>query len=103
MPASVQETLPEALAGRLTDEQRQAVLEAPRGQRVATVAGALGLTEPDALLLVAAAAKLPLASDIRPATGSLTLLPARLVHDFQIVPILGPGEAAAEPGEEAPA
>ena len=56
MPAL--ESLPAALAGRLTDEQRQAVLEAPRGQRMAAVAAALGLGEPDALALVAGAAGL---------------------------------------------
>src|SRR5512146_2350975 len=103
MPAPVQESLPETLIGRLTEEQRQAVLEAPRGQRVATVASALGLTEPDALAVVASAAGLPVAHDIRPAVASLGLLPARLVHDFQIVPVLGPGETAGEPGEETPA
>jgi general secretion pathway protein E len=105
MPASVQESLPEALAGRLSPEQQQAVLEAPRGQRVATVAAALGLTEPDALALVAGACGLDIATDIRPARAFLSLLPARLVHDYQVVPIVGPGETAgaAEDADAAPA
>ena len=93
MNALTQEILPAALAGRLTDEQKQAVLEAPRGQRVATVAAALGLTEPDALALVAGATGLDIASDIRPDRAALSLMPARLVHDYQVVPILGPGRA----------
>jgi len=103
MSAPVQEMLSEALAGRLTEEQRQAVLEAPRGQRVATVAAALGLSELDALALVAGAAGLDIASDIRPAPAFLSLLPARLVHDFQVVPILGPGEKVDDATGDAPA
>ncbi|HTT57519.1 MAG TPA: GspE/PulE family protein [Opitutaceae bacterium] len=100
MPAPVQEVLPEALAGRLTAEQQQAVLEAPRGQRVATVAAALSLTEPDALALVAGACGLDIATDIRPARPFLGLLPARLVHDYQVVPITGPGAAVDEEDAE---
>jgi len=97
-----QDLLPPALAGRLTEEQRQSVLEAPRGQRVATVAGALGMTEPDALALVATAAGLDIATEIRPDRASLSLMPARLVHDYQVVPIAPPGEAVAEDAEAAP-
>ena len=96
MNVSIQEKLPAALAGRLNDEQRQAVLEAPRGQRVATVAAALGLTEPDALALVATSAGLDLINDIRPDAPSLSLLPARLVHDYQLVPVLPRGAAVDE-------
>jgi general secretion pathway protein E len=103
MNALTQETLPAALAGRLSEEQRQAVLEARRGQRVATIAAALSLTEPDALMLVAGAAELGIASDIRPDRASLNLLPGRLVHDYQVVPILGPGEAVDEETADRPA
>jgi len=91
MNALIQETLPAALAGRLTDEQRQTVLEAPRGQRVAALAAALGLTEPAAFALVAEATGLDIASDIRPDRTALSLMPARLVHDYQVVPIVEPG------------
>src|SRR5208283_4254653 len=91
MNALIQESLPSPLAEQLTDEQRQAVLEAPRGQRVAAVVGALALSEADVLALVAGAAGLEIATDIRPDRASLNLLPARLVHDFQIVPIAAPG------------
>jgi type II secretory ATPase GspE/PulE/Tfp pilus assembly ATPase PilB-like protein len=95
MNALSQEILPATLAGRLTDEQKQAVLEAARSQRVAAVAAALGLTEPDALALVAQTMGLDIASDIRPDRAALGLMPARLVHDYQVVPILEPGTGPA--------
>ena len=103
MNALTQEALPAALAERLTVEQRQTVLEAPRGQRVAAVGTALGLTEADSLALVAGATGLDIARDIQPDRSSLSLLPARLVHDFQIVPIAGPGAPAAEDPAASPA
>ena len=49
MNALTQDALPAALAARLTEEQRQAVLEAPRAQRLAVIAAAFGLPEPDML------------------------------------------------------
>jgi type II secretory ATPase GspE/PulE/Tfp pilus assembly ATPase PilB-like protein len=97
MNVLIQDSLPAALAERLTDEQRQAVTEAARGQRVATLAAALGQGEGDVLELIARATGLEIAIDIKPDHASLSLLPARLVHDYQIVPIAEPG--AAEPGE----
>jgi general secretion pathway protein E len=100
MNALTQEILPTALAERLTEEQRQAVLEAPRGQRVAAVATALALGEADVLALVSGAAGLEIATDIKPDRASLTLLPGRLVHDYQIVPIAAPG--AVEPEGSTP-
>ena len=103
MNALTQEALPAALGERLTDEQRQAVLEAPRGQRVTAIATALGLVEADALALLAAATGLDIARDIRPDRSSLSLLPARLVHDYQVVPIAGPEEPAPEEPAEHPA
>jgi type II secretory ATPase GspE/PulE/Tfp pilus assembly ATPase PilB-like protein len=96
MNALIQESLPAALAERLTDEQRQAVMEAPRGQRVAAAAAALGQSEADVLALLARVAGLEIASDIKPDRASLSLLPARLVHDYQIVPVAAPGAAGPE-------
>jgi type II secretory ATPase GspE/PulE/Tfp pilus assembly ATPase PilB-like protein len=87
MNGLIQESLPSALAKLLTDEQRQTVLETPRDQRIAAVAAALALSEADTLSLVAGAAELEIATDIRPDRASLGILPARLVHDYQIVPI----------------
>ena len=45
MPALVEDSLPASLAARLNDQQRQALGELPRGARLASLAGSLGLTE----------------------------------------------------------
>ena len=87
MPALTTENLPSPLAARLDDAQRQAVLEVPRGQRVKALAAALQLSEPDALTTLAQDAQLDLASDLEADATAIGLFPARLVHDFQIVPI----------------
>jgi general secretion pathway protein E len=87
MPATLQDTLPESLTSRLTDEQRQTVLEAPRGLRLASLAAALSIDENAALLMVATAAGLDIATNLETDPGARGLLPARLVHDFQIIPI----------------
>jgi len=100
MPATLQDTLPESVAARLTDEQRQAVLEAPRGLRLAALVAALGIDENAALTMVAAAAGLDIATNLETDPGARGLLPARLVHDFQIIPIRfgagGPEDAETE-------
>ena len=100
MNALIQESLPSALAERLTEEQRQSVLEASRGQRMAAVAAALALNEANVLTLVAGAVGLEIATDIRPDRASLNLLPARLVHDYQIVPIAAPSATGPAGGED---
>lgn len=81
------DSLPSAIAGRLTDEQRQTVLEAPRRQRVAALAAALQQPEPTVLAALAVAVGLDVASDLRADESSLRLLPARLVHEYQVLPI----------------
>jgi general secretion pathway protein E len=85
---STLDTLPETLASRLDDEQRQAILEAARGQRLKALAAALKLTEPEALTALAVASGLDTASNLEADSAALSLLPARLVHDYQLVPIL---------------
>ena len=91
MPALLQDSLPEALASRLTDEQRQTVLEAPRGMRLAALVNALSIDENTALSMVAEAAGLDIATNLETDPGARGLLPARLVHDFQLIPIrVGP-------------
>ena len=82
-----QETLPAAIAGALTDEQRQSVLEASREKRLETLAAALGRPEAEVLQHVAAAAGLDVASNLETDPEARGLLPARLVHEFQIIPI----------------
>jgi len=98
MPVLVQEILPAPIAARLTDEQRQSVLEAPRGERMTALAAALGATDDAALTEVAAAARLDVALNLETDPGARGLLPARLVHDYQIIPIRfgPPREGAAE-------
>ncbi len=79
--------LPAVLTDGLDDEQQLAVLEAPRHARIATLAAARGETEAATLEKVAAAAGLDVASDLRADAHSLRLLPARLVHEYQVLPI----------------
>ena len=94
-PASA--TLPTVLAARLDDAQRQALLEAPREKRLAVLAAALALTEPEALTALATAAGFDTASNLEPDPAARGLLPPRLVHDYQIIPIRfgEPAEAGA--------
>jgi type II secretory ATPase GspE/PulE/Tfp pilus assembly ATPase PilB-like protein len=87
MTALAPDPLPASLVARLTEEQLQAVREAARGQRLAALAGALALPEPEALTALAAAAGLDIASNLETDPDARGLLPARLVHDYQIIPI----------------
>src|SRR5262245_21758692 len=82
-----QETLPASLAGLLTDEQRQTIAEAPREKRLETLAVTLARPEPEVLAKLAAAANLDVASNLETDPDARGLLPARLVHEFQIIPI----------------
>ena len=101
MIALASDSFPAVLAARLTEEQLQSVREAARGQRLAALAAALTLPEPETLTAVAQAAGLDIASNLETDPAARGLLPARLVHDYQIIPIqFGPavpdGEDAAE-------
>jgi general secretion pathway protein E len=82
-----QALLPAALAERLTDEQRLAVLEATREKRLETFAAALARPEAEVLEKLAAAAGLDIASNLETDPDARGLLPARLVHEYQIIPI----------------
>jgi len=82
-----QETLPSALAAVLTQEQRQAVTEAPREKRLETLAAALSRPEPEVLTRLADAAGLGIASNLETDPEARGVLPARLVHEYQIIPI----------------
>jgi general secretion pathway protein E len=93
--------LPESIAARLTDEQRQSVLEAPRGGRLAALAAALGTGEDELLPELARAAGLDVAMNLETDPGARGLLPARLVHDFQIIPIRF-GAAGSPEGDPEP-
>ena len=106
MPTLLQDFLPEAVCARLTDEQRQAVLEAPRGARLAALVEALGTAEDEVLAVLAKASGLDIASNLETDPGARGLLPARLVHEFQIIPIrfgqAGPAEGDPEPTPSTP-
>ncbi len=93
--------LPAELASRLSEAQRQAVLEAPRGQRLKALAVQLAINEPEALTSLAIGSGLDVASNLEADAGALSVLPARLVHDYQIVPIQYRGGSRAPMLEEA--
>lgn len=79
--------LPAALDARLTDEQRVALAEALREKRLAVLSAALSLTEAGTLGLLAEAASLDVATNLEIDPTARGLLPARLAHEFQIIPI----------------
>ncbi|AWI09114.1 GspE/PulE family protein [Ereboglobus luteus] len=85
-------SLPDSLARRLDEDQVQAINEAPRAQRFKILAAALVKTDPDTLDALGAAANLPTVTNLVADSDSLGLLPARLVHDYQIIPIRKPDE-----------
>lgn len=87
MPASTDILLPAALAASLTEEQLHELQAAPRGRRLAFLATALQVGEPEAMLRLAAASDLDIASNLQADSASLRLFPARLVHDYQAIPI----------------
>jgi general secretion pathway protein E len=87
MIAPVTDSLPASLAERLTEEQRQAVAEAPRDKRLEALTLALAQPEPETLSLLASAAGLDIALNLEPDPDARGVLPARLVHDYQIIPI----------------
>jgi len=97
MSPLVQDSLPASLAERLNEEQRQAMAGLPREQRLVYLGTALGMDENTILAAVAEAAGLDVATNLEPDPDSRGLLPARLVNDFQIIPIRfgAPAEPAA--------
>lgn len=92
----VPEQLPPAWDARLDEKARRALAEAPRGERLKSLAQALGRTEEETLGELARSSGLPLATELRIDAASRPLLPARLAADFQVVPLLATG---AKPGE----
>jgi type II secretory ATPase GspE/PulE/Tfp pilus assembly ATPase PilB-like protein len=101
MPTFLDDSLPANLAARLTEEQRQAVDEAPRATRLAVLAAALRISEPDALTALAEASGLDIALNLETDPGARGLVPARLVHDYQVIAInKNPASAVAEAAPE---
>src|SRR5688572_33445446 len=91
-----QETVPASLAGLLTEEQRQSIIEAPREKRLEVLASALARPEAEVLTKLAAAANLDVASNLETDPDARGVLPARLVHEYQIIPIKFGGSNAAD-------
>ncbi|MDX2186567.1 MAG: GspE/PulE family protein [Opitutaceae bacterium] len=79
--------LPESLASRLTEEQLAALDGAPREQRLKVLSLALGSDESATLETLSQASGLPIALNLEADSEALSLLPARLVHDYQVVPV----------------
>jgi|GEM_PF-4858000 len=76
-------------------ELAQQVLEAPRAERLAIYARLKNIDVNAASLEVAQLARLPLTPEPKADTAAISLLPSRLINDYQIVPMLGPDVADA--------
>ncbi len=74
-------------------ELAQQVLEAPRAERLAVYARLKNIEVNAACLEVAQLAHVPLAPEPKADTAAISLLPSRLINDYQIVPMLGPDVA----------
>jgi general secretion pathway protein E len=96
MVASAPDLLPAGLAARLTEAQRQQVAETPRAQRLSALATALAVDEAAALAALAGATGLAVATEPVVARTALPLLPARLAHDFQVIPLALPDDTHAD-------
>jgi general secretion pathway protein E len=93
--ATLDSTLPAELAEGLDEEKRQAIMAAPRGRRLAELAAALGQDEGKLLTRLATLVGLPIARDLVADQQALRLFPARLINDYQLVPVLSAEAAAA--------
>ncbi len=80
--------IPGALADQLSETARQTLAECAREKRLALLATDLGLNEAGALAALADATGFALLDSPRVDTTALALLPARLVHEYRIVPVL---------------
>ncbi|MEN9840896.1 MAG: hypothetical protein RL376_696, partial [Verrucomicrobiota bacterium] len=81
----------------LPPEALQSLTEASRGERLLTLAAALATTPDSALATLAAAARLPVLAEPAIDADSFRLLPARLVHEYQLVPVKNPAASLANP------
>jgi type II secretory ATPase GspE/PulE/Tfp pilus assembly ATPase PilB-like protein len=81
----------------LSAEALQSVAEAPRAERLLALAGALSVPPDTALAGLASASGLPVLAEPVIDPDSLRLLPARLVHEYQLVPVKDPAAPADSP------
>jgi general secretion pathway protein E len=92
MPAD-SAVLPAPLQARLNDEATRALAEVSRARRVTALAKALGAEESDALAELGSATGLKILPDLVAHPEGQSLLPARLVRDFMIMPVSVPDAA----------
>jgi len=101
--------LPTVFAEQLDEEQSSSILEAARHERVGRLAQALECRDEEVLAEIARSTELDIASDLRADPQSLRILPARLVHEYEILPIaVGPApdledpESPPQPSQDTP-
>ncbi len=82
------ELLPTPLLARLTECARQSLRESLRDKRLSLLAAGLGLDEDSALGALAEATGLPRLEAPQMDRSAQDVLPARLVQEFQIAPVL---------------
>lgn len=88
--------LPKFLRDWPAADQRQQMQEAPRHERLAIFARIQSCDPASGLNQLAKLAHLTLAADLRPDSAAVPLLPARLVHDYQVMPIQAPSGIECE-------
>jgi type II secretory ATPase GspE/PulE/Tfp pilus assembly ATPase PilB-like protein len=84
------DTLPAALTDRLSEAALKSLQESVREKRLALLASGLGLGESGALDALARATGLPVLEAPVIDQDALAAFPARLAHEFQVVPVLPP-------------
>ena len=82
------DTLPAALADRLSETAQKSLAESVREKRLALLASGLGLGEAGALDALARATGLPVLEAPQIDPDALAAFPARLAHEYQVVPVL---------------
>ncbi len=89
--------LPPALAARLNDAAQRLLRESRRDKRLALLAASLRVGEPEALAELAAASGLPVLESPQADRDSLSAFPARLAHEFQLIPVRAAANGADGP------
>lgn len=84
----IDDHLPAALAGRLSEAAQKSLQESVREKRLALLAAGLGLGETGALDALARATGLPVLEAPQADLDALSALPARLAHEYQVIPVL---------------
>ena len=93
-------TSPDFLRDWPDADQLRQLREAPRGERQELLATFRNLKPADAVAFLATATRLPVAPPLAADTDAVPALPARLVHDFQILPIRLAGAKPAAPAAD---